>query len=248
MITIGQLAAYAGVTIKAIRHYHQRGLLEEPPRDASGYRRYGAEDAIKLVKIKTLADAGVPLRRVQEFLAADPAQFNAATAEIGRQLDDRIEELTRTRDRISHLGAGDRAFVSPQVADFLDKLRELEVSDRALHAERDIWILMQAVSPDQAAIWLADKIDAMGDPQFQAIYRDYDAAYDWAPDDPRLADVADRTGRWLAGRPGHTATPLDPAIADLIAAHTIPPPPAWERLAQMTAQRHAERTTSRSGG
>lgn len=39
MITIGQLAAYAGVTIKAVRHYHQRGLLAEPPRDASGYRR-----------------------------------------------------------------------------------------------------------------------------------------------------------------------------------------------------------------
>src|SRR5205823_13214010 len=53
MITIGQLAAYAGVTIKAVRHYHQRGLLAEPPRDASGYRRYSAQDAIELVKIKT---------------------------------------------------------------------------------------------------------------------------------------------------------------------------------------------------
>jgi MerR family regulatory protein len=51
MITIGQLAAYAGVTIKAIRHYHQRGLLAEPPRDSSDYRRYRAEDAIELVKI-----------------------------------------------------------------------------------------------------------------------------------------------------------------------------------------------------
>ena len=39
MITIGQLAAYTGVTIKAVRHYRQRGVLEEPPRDASGYRR-----------------------------------------------------------------------------------------------------------------------------------------------------------------------------------------------------------------
>ncbi len=60
MITIGQLAAYAGVTIKAVRHYHKRGLLEEPPRDSSGYRRYTARHAIDLVKIKTLAEAGVP--------------------------------------------------------------------------------------------------------------------------------------------------------------------------------------------
>ena len=33
----GQLADYVGVTVRAIRHYHQRGLLAEPPRDASGY-------------------------------------------------------------------------------------------------------------------------------------------------------------------------------------------------------------------
>jgi DNA-binding transcriptional MerR regulator len=55
MITIGQLAGYAGVTIKAVRHYHQRGLLAEPPRDSSGYRRYTAAHAIQLLKIKTLA-------------------------------------------------------------------------------------------------------------------------------------------------------------------------------------------------
>ncbi len=48
-LTIGQLAEYAGVTVKAVRHYHRRGLLPEPPRDASGYRRYRAEDAIALV-------------------------------------------------------------------------------------------------------------------------------------------------------------------------------------------------------
>jgi DNA-binding transcriptional MerR regulator len=44
-ITIGQLADYAGVTIKAVRHYHKRGLLEEPARDASGYRRYSVRHA-----------------------------------------------------------------------------------------------------------------------------------------------------------------------------------------------------------
>ena len=38
MVTIGQLASYAGVTIRAVRHYHQVGLLPEPDRNASGYR------------------------------------------------------------------------------------------------------------------------------------------------------------------------------------------------------------------
>ena len=31
-LTIGQLAAHVGVTVRAIRHYHARGLLPEPPR------------------------------------------------------------------------------------------------------------------------------------------------------------------------------------------------------------------------
>ena len=33
MLTISQLAAYAGVTVRAVRHYHQIGLLPEPERD-----------------------------------------------------------------------------------------------------------------------------------------------------------------------------------------------------------------------
>jgi len=126
-ITIGQLADYAGVTIKAVRHYHKRGLLEEPPRDASGYRRYSARHAIDLVKIKTLADAGVPLARIKELLAADPDEFAAAIAEIDRKLQERAEELLRTRERIAHLNAGDRLFVSADVADYLDQLHELGV-------------------------------------------------------------------------------------------------------------------------
>jgi DNA-binding transcriptional MerR regulator len=108
MITIGQVAAYAGVTIKAVRHYHKRGLLEEPPRDSSGYRRYTARHAIDLVKIKTLAEAGVPLARIKELLVAGPDRFAAAIAEIDRNLQERAEELLRTRQRIAGLSAGER--------------------------------------------------------------------------------------------------------------------------------------------
>ncbi len=149
MITIGQVAAYAGVTIKAVRHYHQRGLLAEPPRDSSGYRRYTAQNAIDLVKIKTLAEAGVPLARIKELLAANPDQFAAAITEIDRKLQDRANELRRTRERIARLGGGDRLFVSAEVADFLEALHELGVSQRTIQMERNGWILMQSASPKQ---------------------------------------------------------------------------------------------------
>src|ERR1700724_3555505 len=174
MITIGQLAAYAGGTIKAVRHYHKRGLLEEPTRDSSDYRRYTAQHAIDLVKIKTLAEAGVPLARVKELLGASPERFAGA------------------------MRAVDQLFVSADVAGYLDRLRELGVSKRSVQMERDGWILLQSASPKAAAIWFAEKVDSMNDPEFVAIYLEYDAAFDWPADDPRLEALADRSARWFA--------------------------------------------------
>ena len=241
LITIGQLAAYAGVTIKAVRHYHQRGLLKEPPRDASGYRRYSAEDAIALIKIRTLAEAGVPLARIKEMLAADPDRFAVAMAEIDRNLQQRAEELLNTRERIARLRAGDRLFVSAQVADYLDRLGELGVSQRLVQMERDGWILMQSVSPKQAAVWIADKGDALNDPEFRAIYLEYDAAFDWSPDDPRLRGLVDRGDRWLASRSkrlkGEEPSISEQAIAQLIATSAGESSPAWDRLTQIAGER-----------
>jgi len=247
MITIGQLAAYAGVTIKAVRHYHQRGLLDEPQRDSSGYRRYTADHAIQLVKIKTLAEAGVPLARVKELAATTgTGEFAQAMSEIDRNLRARIEELQATRERIAQLQAGDRLFVSPQVADYLDQVRELGVSERAVQMERDIWILLQSISPEQAAIWIADKLEAIRDPEFRAICLAYDAAFDWSPDDPRLYDLAERGRRWVADRPaqdeGRPRPAVDPAVAKLVATATTPSSPAWERLTAIAAGHTAVRT------
>ena len=238
MITIGQLAGYAGVTIKAVRHYHERGLLAEPPRDASGYRRYSAEQAIELVKIKTLADAGVPLGRIRELLAAGPDEVARAISDIDRQLAERAEEIRRTRERIAGLAAGDRLFVSPETADFLDRLRAAGVSERGIRMERDLWILMQSASPAQAAIWLADKLEAMADPEFQTLYLEYDAAFDWPADDPRLEALADRSQRWMRTRQlrDQLPSPEDAAIARFIATSAAPSSPAWDRLAAIAQE------------
>ncbi|MBF6349448.1 MULTISPECIES: MerR family transcriptional regulator [Nocardia] len=232
MITIGQLARYAGVTIKAVRVYHGRGLLSEPPRDASGYRRYTAADAVELVKIKTLVQAGVPLARIKELLAAGPGEFAAAIAEIDTALAERAEQIQATRKRIAELAGGDRLFVSVAVAEYLDRLRRLGVSARAVRTERDIWILLQSVAPEQAAKWVADKAADLEDPDFRALYLDYDAAFDWSPDDPRLPGLAERAARWSAGGSAATST-VDLALIRLITDGAGITSPAWDRLAAL---------------
>ena len=79
MLTIGRLASYAGVTVRAVRHYHQIGLLPEPERTGSGYRTYDAAAVVRLIQIRILADAGVPLARVQDLLEAGPEEFAVAS-------------------------------------------------------------------------------------------------------------------------------------------------------------------------
>ena len=104
---------------------------------------------------------------------------------------------------------------------------------------------MQSVSPKEAASWIADKCDAIVDPEFRAIYLEYDAAFDWSPDDPRLYALADRTKRWIANRHGGfqrgRRSVLDPAIARLVATSVGASSPAWDRLIEIAKQRKATR-------
>ena len=192
MLTIGQLAAYAGVTVRAVRHYHAKGLLPEPERDHSGYRRYDATAVVDLIRIRTLADAGVPLARVRELMAADEAEFAAAVDEIDRRLRAEIRERQRHREQIAQLAAGDSLALPPEAVAYLDRLRQLDLPQRAIELERDAWILVAAQLPEQMPTLMALKLAQIDTPATTAIYLDLVQAADWEADDPRLPAFADR--------------------------------------------------------
>jgi DNA-binding transcriptional MerR regulator len=192
MLTISQLASSAGVTVRAVRHYHAKGLLPEPERDSSGYRRYDARAVVELIRIRTLADAGVPLSRVHILLAADEEEFGAAIEEIDRRLRAEIRERQRHRERVAQLAAGDRLALPPEAVEYLDRLRELDVPEQAIEMERDAWILVAAQIPEQMPALMALKRAQIEDPAVTAMYADLVEAADWDADDARLAAVADR--------------------------------------------------------
>jgi len=171
MLTIGRLASYAGVTIRAVRHYHQIGLLAEPERDASGYRTYDAVAVVRLIRIRTLAEAGVPLARVRELLDADPGSYDAATTEIDRQLRVRIRALQEHRRRIARLGCGDSLAVPEEVVDYLDRLRAIAAPAALIEAERDAWILMAARWPDAIPAIMAEKVAQLANPKVIRLYQ-----------------------------------------------------------------------------
>ena len=69
-LTIGKLAAVAGVNVETVRYYQRIGLLDEPPKDG-GVRRYGEAHVARLRFIRRGKDAGFSLEEIRELLDLD---------------------------------------------------------------------------------------------------------------------------------------------------------------------------------
>lgn len=103
------VAKLAGVTVRTLRHYHQLGLLSEPPRRANGYRDYSPADVARVLRIKRLAGLGFPLSRIGDVLEEMDAEGHATSAsaldELDRELALEIARLQEQRRTIAELRA-----------------------------------------------------------------------------------------------------------------------------------------------
>ena len=241
MLTIGRLASYAGVTVRAVRHYHRVGLLPEPGRDASGYRSYEAAAVVRLIRIRTLAEAGVPLARVRELLDADPATFAAATSEIDRHLRARIRALREHRRRIAQLGSGTSLALPPEVTDYLDRLRGIGAPEELVDRERDAWILMAARWPEELPALMADKVAQLENPKVVRLYQLVGRFLDDWEDDQLLQETADLIHELLEEAAATGQLDLqgedDPAFIGLVDSFADQAHPAVARLRGLVNQR-----------
>ncbi|MGW6504564.1 MerR family transcriptional regulator [Nonomuraea angiospora] len=98
----GELAELAGVTVRTLRHYHQIGLLPEPPRSAGGYRHYDVGHLVRLLRITRMTALGVPLSALPAVLD-DPAAAEELLDELDRRAAADIERLTGRRAIIAAL-------------------------------------------------------------------------------------------------------------------------------------------------
>ncbi|MFD9517458.1 MerR family transcriptional regulator [Streptomyces sp. NPDC059979] len=241
MLTIGRLAATAGVTVRTVRHYHHVGLLPEPERDASGYRRYSAQAAVDLIRIRTLADAGVPLARIDVLLHAQPTEFAAAVADIDAALQRKIDQLAESRRRIAELDSGERLVLPLEVVAILDRMRGLGISERRVRLERDAWILMQALDPQVMPQRIRDKNAGFDDPETTRLYLACDRSVDWDPHDPRLDRLIDDLDAWEIEHAGDGSRP---GYLNLVSARISEASPAWQRIVGALVQRAERRRTA----
>ena len=100
-----ELAALAGTTVNTIRHYHRLGLLAEPDRRYNGYKKYGVPLLVRLLRIRRLAELGVPLSEVDGV--ADSAGTADRLREVDADLAAKIEQLQQARTEIAAILSND---------------------------------------------------------------------------------------------------------------------------------------------
>ncbi|MGW0707207.1 MerR family transcriptional regulator [Streptomyces sp. NPDC002643] len=189
-VTIGQAAAFAGVTVKTVRHYHKHGLIDEPPRDGSGYRRYGSADLLRLVQVRTLAAAGVPLAEVGGLLDADAEEFATALTDVERRLTDRIDELIARRGTLRRLADGDRLLLPGRALAVLDRFAGLGFDPEYVGVQREALVLARALAPEVYDSFLTQLEHRLDDPEYVELTQRCWEAETWQPDDPRIDELA----------------------------------------------------------
>lgn len=106
-MTIGQLAAAAGVNVETVRYYQRRGLLETPDKPPGGQRRYSELALQRLTFIRNAQTLAFTLGEVERLLAISDAESCKAVREIARQklafLEERVGEIARVRRRLRAL-------------------------------------------------------------------------------------------------------------------------------------------------
>ncbi|WP_047868031.1 MerR family transcriptional regulator [Nocardiopsis sp. RV163] len=205
-VKIGDAAAFAGSTPRAIRHYHEIGLLPEPERGADGRRRYGYEDVIRLLWIRRMADAGIALDDIRDSLTTGTASAGAgADADGGdgiagvlerleESLAEQEAELRRQRAAVRRMRAeGSRAgLLSDFVTERLKSLPEGSLRQADLD---DLLVTERVFGPLGAAVRVGRLIALATRPALREESDRLDgaeAALDdgVAVDDPRVARVA----------------------------------------------------------
>lgn len=108
-MTIGQLAKKSGIGVESIRFYERCGLILQPERPSSGFRRYPEDVLARLQFIRGAKDLGFSLREIAELLAlrrhpGDSCQAVRAQAEtkVG-EIDMKIRALRQMRGELMNL-------------------------------------------------------------------------------------------------------------------------------------------------
>jgi DNA-binding transcriptional MerR regulator len=200
---IGQLAALAGVSTRAVRHYHRLGLLPEPKRRANGYREYTLREAVTLARIRRLSELGLSLGEIRDVLDDDRGrELREVLTELDADLARQEAAIGARRARLAALLSRAELHpddaVSPDMAAVLGRLPPAEggmaMRDREWLALLDT-TLDDRDRPDLvASLMRVPEPDEAYTARVQEVFSELDAlaGTDLDEDDPRIDELARR--------------------------------------------------------
>jgi DNA-binding transcriptional MerR regulator len=162
-----QLADLAGTTVKAVRHYHATGLLDDPVRAANGYKQYGIPHLVRLLQIRRLIDLGLPLAQIATMGRADEDPDEALRV-LDAELEVTIERLQRVRAELAIILRHRAAVDLPQGFG--------PVAGEVSEADRGMLLIYSRILNDQAMADLRDIMQVRDplDDEFDALAPDAD--------------------------------------------------------------------------
>jgi DNA-binding transcriptional MerR regulator len=133
-----EIAQLAGTTVRAVRHHHEIGLLDEPRRRTNGYKQYGVAHLVRALRIKRLTDLGFSLPQIAEMGDTDRHPRQAL-----RRLD---TELAETLERVRRVRADLRQILSQAAPTDLPVELAAAICDMDLSdADRSLLVVMSRV-------------------------------------------------------------------------------------------------------
>lgn len=200
-VKIGDAASFVGTTPRAIRHYHEIGLLPEPERGGDDRRRYGYEEMIQLLWIRKMADAGIALDDIRDaFVDVAPAGpdsdhgVESVLESLERTLVAQEAELARQRIAVQRMRT--RGSRMGLLSDFVTSRFESLPEGSLRQADLDnLLVIERMFGPLGAAVNATRYIALATHPGLREASDRVDAAEESlddtiAVDDPRVAQVA----------------------------------------------------------
>ncbi len=137
--SIGELAAASGVTVRALHHYDEIGLLRAGGRTASGHRRYTEADLRRLYRIRALRSLGMSLQDIRDVVTGSPDDLMTMRALLQTQLGDlraRADRIARLSEQINGLLRQLDGPVVPDPDQFMTTLEMISVLDNYFTQEQ----------------------------------------------------------------------------------------------------------------
>lgn len=129
-----EVAKAADVSVRTLRHYHDLGLLPEPPRSENGYRDYSALDVARVLRIKRLASLGLSLADIAE-LETDQADRSQQSREMSSSGDGAVPVPDASQGTLLSASKED-ALLAELDAELERKIASLQAQRRTIAALR----------------------------------------------------------------------------------------------------------------